>query len=125
MIKKDGQDFLEELSEFPPNTFENTFLKITARLGLGCSLNGNELRMLYGAAFQAAICNIAMNGMGGCAGRIKPEPEANRTRLETEFMAARDRFYASPGWNNLPAAQRGMIQRILLRVYVRPEKLAA
>jgi hypothetical protein len=124
MMKKDDQDFLEELSGFPPNTFENTFLKITTRLGLEHALNGNELRLLYDAAFPAALCNIAMNGLGGCGGRIKPEREANRTRLENEFMAARDRFYASPSWKNLPAAQRGMIQRILLRVYVRPDKLA-
>ena len=68
-MKKDSQVFLEVLAEFPPNTFEHTFLKITARLGLGPTLHGNELRLLYEAAFQAALCNIAMNGLGGCGGR--------------------------------------------------------
>jgi hypothetical protein len=124
-MKKDGQEFLEELLFYPPNSFENTFSKTSVRLGLGPALDDCELRLLYRAAFHSALCNIALNGLGGCGGRIRPEQEANRTRLESEFMTVRDRFYASPGWRNLPAAQRGMIQRILLRVHVRPEKLAA
>jgi hypothetical protein len=124
-MKKDGQHFLKKLSGFPQNSFENTFSKITARLGLGRALNAGELELLYAAAFLAALCNIAMNGLGGCGGQIKPEREANRMKLETEFMVTRDRFYATSGWNNLPASQRGMIQRLLLRVHVRPENLVS
>jgi hypothetical protein len=124
-MKKDGQHFLKKLSGFPQNSFENTFSKITARLGLGRALNAGELELLYAAAFLAALCNIAMNGLGGCGGQIKPEREANRMKLETEFMVTRDRFYATSGWNNLPASQRGMILRLLLRVHVRAENLAS
>jgi hypothetical protein len=125
MIKKDGHDFLEELAGFPPHSFENIFSTTAGRLGLGRALKRNELRLLCRAAFLAALCNIAMNRLGGCGARVHPEREANRTRLEIEFMAARDRFYATPGWRNLPAAQRGMIQRVFLRVQVRPENLAS
>jgi hypothetical protein len=123
-MKRDGQQFLEELSEFPPNTFQATFSKTSARLGLGAALKCGELRLLYRAAYQATLCNIAMNGLGAHGGRIIGHGrEADRTRLEIEFMSAQERFYSSRGWKNLPAAQRGTIQRVLLRVSVRPENL--
>ena len=125
MTKKDGQNFLEELSGFPPHSFEHTFSKTSARLGLGRVLKRSELSLLCRAAFLAAVCNIAMNRLGGYGVRINPAREANRTRLEIEFMAARKRFYGTPGWGNLPASQRGLIQQIFLRVHVRPENLAS
>src|SRR5215469_13926650 len=100
-MKADGQDFLEQLASFPPNTFEGRFLKTSIRLGLGSDLEASELAFLYHAAFRAALCNIAFNGRGGCNGEIKPEQEGSRTRLEHEFMIARDRFQSCSGWKGL------------------------
>jgi hypothetical protein len=125
-MKKDGQEFLEKLSGFPPNTFQGNFSKTSARLGLGSTLSCAELRLLYRAAFQAAMCNIAMNGLGTHGGRtIGQARETDRTRLEVDYMFARDQFQASRGWRNLPAAQRGAIQRVLLHVCVRPENFSS
>jgi hypothetical protein len=125
-MKQNGQQFLEELSGFPPNTFQATFSKTSERFGLGAALNCRELRLLYRAAYQAALCNIAMNGLGAHGGRVIGHGrEADRTGLEIEFMSARERFFSSRGWKNLPAAQRGTIQQGLLRVVVRPENLTS
>src|SRR5580765_8491929 len=124
-MKKDGQEFLEQLSGSPPYSFENVFSKTSARLGLGCALKRNELRLLCRAAFIAALCNIAMNRIGDFRRRMNPAREANRTRLEIGFMSARDRFTSTAGWRNLPASNRGSIQRLFLRVHVRQENLTS
>ena len=123
-MKADGQDFLEQLASFPPNTFEGRFLKTSIRLGLGADLAADELSLLYRAAFRAALCNIAFNGLGGCDGQVKPEQEPSRIRLEREFMIARDRVYASVGWKTLQKSQIQSVERILLQVRVEEKNLA-
>jgi hypothetical protein len=123
-MKNNGHQFLKELSSFPPNTFESSFSKVSARLSLGQTLTREELACLYAAAYQAALCNIALNGLGGCAGQIRPDLERNRTELEISFMAARARFFDSGGWRNLSAFQRGPVERIFLHVCVQADKLA-
>jgi hypothetical protein len=123
-MKADGQDFLEQLTGFPPNTFEGRFLKTSVRLGLGADLDSDELSLLYRAAFRAALCNIAFNGLGGCDGQIRPEQEGSRTRLEMEFVLARDRFLACAGWKTLQKSQKTSIEKILFRVLVEDKNLA-
>jgi len=91
-MKTDGQSFLDQLAGSSPDGFAVRFSRISTRLGLGVSLNGREVSLLYEAAFYATLCNIAFNGLGGCGGQVKPSREANRIDLEREFMAARDRF---------------------------------
>jgi hypothetical protein len=119
-----GEEYLNELAGFPPRTFPSQFAGRATRLRLGTVLDRTELKWLYEAAFLAALCNIAINGLGGCAGRIKPEREPNRRRLEREFMAARDKLYASAGWQALPAPVRHRIQTVFLRISVNEDKLA-
>jgi hypothetical protein len=123
-MKTDGQDFLEQLATFPPNTFEGRFLKSSIHFGLGADLAADELSLLYRAAFRAALCNIAFNGLGGCEGQINPEQEASRIRLEREFMIARDRVYACAGWKALRSSQRNSVEKVLLRVQVEERNLA-
>jgi hypothetical protein len=119
-----GEEYLEELAGFPPKTFPSNFSSIATRLHLGTAMDRTELRWLYEAAFEATLCNIAINGLGGCGGRIKPEHEPNRRRLEKEFMAARDRLYACAGWQALPPFVKHPIQRFFLRISVNENKLA-
>jgi len=123
-MKADGQNFLEQLTSFPPNTFEGRFLKTSIRLGLGADLDADELSLLYRAAFRAALCNIAFNGLGGCDSQIRPEQEGSRIRLEREFMIARDRFYACAGWKTLQKSQKSSIEKVLLQVFVEDKNLA-
>jgi hypothetical protein len=103
----DGQLFLEKLAKFPPNTFEGKFLRKVTRLGLCDSMAAEELRLLYRASFRAVLCNIALNGLGGCAGLILPEAEFNRVRLEHDFMTFRNKFFACAGWQRLLGPQTG------------------
>jgi hypothetical protein len=119
-----GEEYLNELSGFPPKTFPSHFSNSATRLNLGATLGQIELRRLYEAAFMAALCNIAINGLGGCGGRIKPQREPNRRRLEHDFMVARDRLYACAGWQALPPFVRNQIQHTLLRIYVNEKHLA-
>ena len=123
-MKVEGQQFLDLLATFPPRSFERDFSKTSKRLGLGVVLSQQDLELLLDAAFSAGLCNIAINGLGGCRGEIKPQRELNRIWLEQEFMAARDAFYACPGWNVLRPSQKASIARIFLRVQVSKEKLA-
>ena len=122
-MRPDGQQFLDVLAAFPPDTFENDFSKTSTRLGLGEVLAPEDLTLLFEAAFRAGFCNIALNGLGGCGGRIDPAGESNRTRLERAFMAARGAFWACPGGRNLNPVKKKEIQRIFLRVEVRQENL--
>ena len=119
-----GEEYLNELAGFPPRTFPRHFSSSATRLRLGTVLDRTELKWLYEAAFAAALCNIAINGLGGCGGRIKPEREPNRSRLEREFMAARDKLYACAGWQALPPIVKHPIQRMFLRISVNEDKLA-
>src|SRR5437879_10749793 len=82
-----GHDFLETLAGFPPHTFESRFYSTSQGLGLGSVLDRNELSLLYEAAFCATLCNLAMNGLGGCDQKPRPQGlEAKRRRLELDFM---------------------------------------
>ena len=93
-------------------------------MGLNNGLNRSDLSCLYEAAFLAALCNISFNGLGGCAGEIRPEKELTRCRLEQSFMDARDNFYRSAGWKSLKPAQKKSIKSIFLSVLVSEENLA-
>jgi hypothetical protein len=119
-----GEEYLKELGVFPPRTFPSHFSSSATTLRLGTVLDRTELKWLYEAAFLAALCNIAINGLGGCGGRIKPEHEPNRRRLEREFMAARDKLHACAGWKALPPFVRHPIQRIFLQIFVNEDNLA-
>ncbi len=70
------------------------------------------------------LCYIAINGLGGCRGEIKPEQEATRSRLEQEFMASGDKCYVTTGWKSLAVEQKAALDRILLKVFVADENLA-
>ena len=118
-----GETYLDELAGFPPKTFPSHFSSSATRLRLGTVLDRTELKWLYEAAFVAALCNIAINGLGGCGGRIKPEREPNRSRLEREFMVARDRLYACAGWQALRPLVRHPIQTVFLRISVNEDNL--
>jgi hypothetical protein len=120
----DGQDFLRKLEQFPPRTFEARFLRNARRLRLHGALAGDEIRLLYRAAFRAVLCNIAINGLGGCKGLIRPEQEWNRVRLEQDFLALRNRFFACAGWQSLLGQERERIERQFLTVAVAEENLA-
>jgi hypothetical protein len=124
-MNTNGHGFLEALASFPPESFEGRFLKISTKLELPTALNGDELNLLFDATFFACLCNIAFNGLGGCRGKIKPEQEGHRLRLERQFMASQDKLFQSPGWKGLPEARRESVRTICLRVLVRHENLAS
>ena len=119
-----GEEYLDELAGFPPKTFPSHFASRATNLHLGAALDRNELKWLYVAAFEATLCNIAINGLGGCGGKIKPEREPNRRRLERDFMAARDRLYGCAGWQTLSPSDRHPIRSTFLRVSVDADNLA-
>ncbi len=123
-MNRDGQEFLNRLACFPASSFESRFSNASTRFGVGRALRQREVHMLYEAAFAATLCNVAFNGLGGCEGRIKPEREGNRIRLEREFMEACDRLYASRGWRDLCASEKATLRRIFLSVRVAEDKLA-
>ncbi len=124
-MRTDGQNYLQELASLPPDTFENRFSRISTRLGLGRALGRDALARLFEAALSAALCNIAINGLGGCEGEIRPGQECNRIRLEQEFMAARDQLYRSRDWRKLASAKRDPASRVFLTVCVAEENLAS
>ncbi|GEM_PF-6441285 len=119
-----GNDFLGRFVRFPTGSFEHRFVRASTRLKLGELLDRNELNLLMDAAFRAALCNIAFNGMGGFSGIVRPEHEPRRRRLEQEFMEAREIFYASPGWQLLEAGTQRRIQDVFLSVFVTDDNLA-
>jgi len=123
-MKTKAHQFLESLAAFPSGSFESRFSKTAARLDLGFTLNQAELDRLYEAAFCARLCNIAFNGRGGCAGKIKPEREGQRRNLETVFMTARDEFHSLAGWRALPPTQKIAIQELFLSISVARHNLA-
>jgi len=124
LMRADGHDFLSRLENFPLNSFAGRFLANSIRLGLGAALDANELGMLHRAAFLAALCNIAINGLGGCSGEINPSREITRISLEWSFMAARDKFFASAGWRALSECHQGLIHERFLKVAVADQNLA-
>jgi hypothetical protein len=122
-IKTDGQQFLEELAQFPRETFDHRFANTSAGLGLGELFNRNELKLLYEASLRALMCNLAINGIGAPNGQVRPEDETERRQLEQEFMQARELFYASPGWQNLGPCAKAPIDDHLLSVFVLDDRL--
>ena len=124
-MKTDGHDFLNKLANSSPNTFEIRFARTSKRMGLGAKLTSEELNLLYEAAFYAALCNIAFNGLGGSDCDIKPEREPTRIKLEQGFMCACERFFNSQGWRALRKSAKASIQRVFLTVAVLEENLAA
>ena len=120
-----SQSFLDQLATFPVNSFENRFSIVVSRLGITASLERNDMILLYEASYRATLCNIAFNGLGTPTGEIHPAKESERSRLEVEFMVARDVLFASPGWQDLSQADQLALSRIFLTVAVAPEKLTA
>jgi len=123
-MKTDGQAFLEYIAGASTNKFEIRFSRISTRLDLGAVLEAKELGLLYEAAFLATLCNISFNGLGGCAGEIRPDRELVRTMLEHEFMSARARFLSCPGMEFLSAAQKASIDGIFFKVFVSDANLS-
>lgn len=123
-MKADGQTFLKHLAKYPPNTFERRFARRLRRLRLDNTLDRNALALLYTATFQATLCHIAFNGLGGCQGKIKPERESCRTGLERDFMRARSAFHASRAYHALPKSKAEQIERAFLTVLVQDSNLA-
>ena len=124
LMKNPAQAFLQELGSLPPDTFESRFSRTSTQLGLASALSRNELTLLFEATFRATLCNLAINGLGALGGNIRPDQEPNRSRLERDFMVARDVFYASPGWQTLEETDQEPINRIFLGVSVAEDKLA-
>jgi hypothetical protein len=117
-----GQVFLAQLARLPADTFEHRFGETSTSLGLGLLLNRNELILLYEAALRATLCNVVINRLAD--GKLVPAEEPSRIRSEREFMLAREIFYASPGWQNLPLPKQWAIDRTLLQVSVAESRLA-
>jgi hypothetical protein len=120
----DSPEFFEELASCSRIGFKTRFGRTARSLGLNVGLKRSELSRLYEAAFLAALCNISLNGLGGCEGAIRPEKEPTRCRLEQAFMDACHNFYCSTGWKALTAAQKKSIRTIFLSVFVSEENLA-
>ena len=114
----------QHLRSQPTQGFTAGFTEVVGRLGLQDWLSENELELLCAASFYAALCNIAFNGLGGCAGQIRPERELNRIALEQEFMAAREQFWTLDAVVALPTSLKSRVCRILLNVSIAEENLA-
>ena len=123
-MNEESQEFLDAVPRSIPVSFERRLDRLAARLGLERALVPEELRTLYQAAFWAAVCNIALNGWGGCGGQIKSDREYHRVFLEHAFMETRDRLFATRGWRRLPRCRQGEVRRIFLTVRVADENLA-
>src|ERR1051325_10503828 len=113
-MKTNGEEFLQSTPEPRRGSFDYRLRDATAELALGSKLSPSELALLRRAAFQAALCNIAFNGLGGCGGEIKPHREMHRRRLESRFMDARTAFYACDGWKWLSVPRKKEIECRLL-----------
>ena len=123
-MEADGYEFSEELTGCSRQAFRTKFGRTARRLGLSNRLKREELNRLAEAAFLAALCNVALNGLGGCEGDIRPENEPVRRDLEGAYMNACQNFYASPGWGKLPAAQKESLRAVFLTVAVEERNLA-
>lgn len=120
----DGYEFFEDPSGYSREAFRTRFEQTVRRLRLKNGLRREELNRLSEAAFLGALCNIALNGLGGCAGEIRPENERVRRDLESAYMDACQNFYLSSGWKKLPAAQKESIRAVFLSVVVEERNLA-
>ena len=123
-LNTSGQEFLGLLAGFPKNTSECVLARSATRLELGIELDRDELALLFDAALRASVCYIAFNGLGGCRGKIKPEREVHRIQLERDFMAGRDTFFTTSGWQSLLRARKTLIHSAFLEIVVRADRLA-
>jgi len=124
VMSASGQKFLQELARFPSGTFENHFSQVATNLELSATTDEAELDRLYAAALSARLCYIALNGLGGCKGQIKPELERHRISLEQEFMRRRTLALNCAGWKKLSVAVRQEAERVFLSVRVNEGNLA-
>src|SRR5581483_7452465 len=122
-MKNDGQTFLAQLASLPRDSFESRFAEVSTRLGLDAVLNRNELTLLYEAALRATLCNVALNSLTRRNLILDVKDETTRIESETDFMFAREIFYASAGWQNLPASGQAAIQKAFLDVSVADDQL--
>ena len=120
----DSPEFFEELTSCSRSSFKPKFDRTLRQLRLNPGLKQEEVARLREAALLAALCNISFNGLGGCAGEIRPEKEPTRRRLEYAFMDACNNFFLSPGWKKLPPAQKESVRNVFLTVVVEEENLA-
>jgi hypothetical protein len=123
-MKNDTDAFLDQLCGLRADSFEHGFANISRQLGLNTVLDRNEMTLLCEAAVRANLCAAALNEQAGNEGKIVPEQETKRTRLEWEFMTARAILYASPGWQGLSPKKQEEIERQFLTVTVAEECLA-
>ena len=123
-MKKDGSDFKRRSTRRLPKNFVRKVVNTSRCLDVRTLFKRSELDALYRAAYYATLCNIAINGLGGCGGQIKPERERNRIALEQTFMAARNDFYRTAGWKKLPHNLKAAIHRAFLLVEVAEARLA-
>src|SRR5437660_9765420 len=65
-MEADGYGFSEDLTGCSRQAFRTKFGRTARRLGLNNGLKREELSRLAEAAFLAALCNVALNGLGGC-----------------------------------------------------------
>ena len=123
-MNSDSNEFSEELTSCTREGFEAKFARIAHQMKLDGALKRQELARLSEAAFLAALCNIAFNGLGGCSGTTSPDKEITRRNLELAYMDARHNFQRSSGWKKLSAAQNESIYRVFLKVIVEDQNLA-
>lgn len=123
-MPNENHAFRDLMSAKPAPPFKLRFAAIAERLSLRLWLSKVELTQLCEAAFYAALCNIAFNGLGGCRGEIKPSRETNRISLERAFMEACAEFENSIGAQALPQNVKESVRRILLSVVVVDGNLA-
>ena len=121
-MKGSSQEFVAQLTALPPDCFEHRFGQRVAQLGLGAMLDRNDLTLLCEAAVRANLCQGALNDVH--QGKINPEEEIKRVRLEWEFLTARDIFYASPGCQTLDPSIQDIVRQMFLSVSVAEECLA-
>jgi len=117
-VRNPAQEFLSGLASFPADSFESRFCHQSASLNLAAKFDRNELTLLYEAGLGADLCQLAFNGREPNGQNILRSDEGRRCRLEWEFLNARDIFYASPGWQNLPVEDQQLIERAFLSVAV-------
>jgi hypothetical protein len=123
-MKSEAHEFLESLKALPPNLYEYHFSTLLEELGLADCFDRNELILLCEAAIRASLCQRAFNELENRVGNYNQEPEANRVQLEREFMAARDVFYGSPGWQNLEESSQAIIEKAFFSIEVEEKCLA-
>jgi hypothetical protein len=109
---------INEIRTFVTLEFSRRFSQLANKLALADYLTCSEFSAARNAGFYAALCRIAFNGLGGCAGQIKPGMEYSRTRLERKFMVEREKLLKSEGWHQLPPFTRDSAEAILLSVTV-------